>query len=75
MDRCSRTTRIRVARTVAPGNDGASSVMPSTLRVSLVPVPRSYEIDAYGISPSPDPAVYAYIKTTMHRNLFRIPVP
>jgi hypothetical protein len=37
--------------------------------------PGSHEIDAYGISPSPDPAVYAYIKTTMHRNLFRIPVP
>jgi hypothetical protein len=36
--------------------------------------PGSYEINAYGISPGPDPAVYAYVKTTMHRNLFRIPV-
>ncbi len=34
----------------------------------------SYLIDAYGISPSPDPSVYAYVKTTMHRNLFRIPL-
>jgi Tol biopolymer transport system component len=36
--------------------------------------PGSYLIDAYGISPSPDPSVYAYVKTTMHRNLFRIPL-
>ncbi len=34
----------------------------------------SYLIDVYGISPSPDPSVYAYVKTTMHRNLFRIPL-
>ena len=36
--------------------------------------PGSYLIDVYGISPSPDPSVYAYVKTTMHRNLFRIPL-
>jgi len=36
--------------------------------------PGSYLIDAYGISPSPDASVYAYVKTTMHRNLFRIPL-
>ena len=36
--------------------------------------PGSYLIDAYGISPSPDPSVYAYVKATMHRNLFRIPL-
>ncbi|HYR90794.1 MAG TPA: hypothetical protein VE422_42420, partial [Terriglobia bacterium] len=36
--------------------------------------PGSYLIDEYGISPSPDPSVYAYVKTTMHRNLFRIPM-
>jgi eukaryotic-like serine/threonine-protein kinase len=36
--------------------------------------PGSYLIDAYGISPGPDPSVYAYVKTTMHRNLFRIPL-
>ena len=37
--------------------------------------PGSYLVDAYGISPSPDPSVYAYVKTTMHRNLFSIPLP
>ena len=36
--------------------------------------PGSYLLDAYGISPGPDPSVYAYVKTTMHRNLFRIPL-
>lgn len=36
--------------------------------------PGSSLIDVYGISPSPDPSVYAYVKTTMHRNLFRIPL-
>jgi dipeptidyl aminopeptidase/acylaminoacyl peptidase len=34
----------------------------------------SYLIEASDISPSPDPALYAYVKTTMHRNLFRIPL-
>jgi len=36
--------------------------------------PDSYLIDQYAISPGPDPSVYAYVKTTMHRNLFRIPL-
>ena len=36
--------------------------------------PGSYLIDLHAIAPSPDPSVYAYLKTTMHRNLFRIPL-
>jgi hypothetical protein len=32
-------------------------------------------IDAYEISPGPDPSVFAYVKTTVHRNLFRIALP
>ena len=36
--------------------------------------PGSHLVDAYGISPSADPSVYAYVKTTMHRNLFSIPL-
>lgn len=27
------------------------------------------------ISPGPEPSVFAYVKTSMHRNLYRIPVP
>jgi hypothetical protein len=37
--------------------------------------PGSYLVDAYGISPGLDPAIFAYVKTTMHRNLFRITLP
>jgi DNA-binding winged helix-turn-helix (wHTH) protein/Tol biopolymer transport system component len=36
--------------------------------------PGSHLIDRWAISPGPDPSVFAYVKTTMHRNLFRIPV-
>jgi len=36
--------------------------------------PGSYLIDLSAVAPSPDPSVYAYVKTTMHRNLFRIPL-
>lgn len=38
------------------------------------PVPGSLFIDRYGISPGVDASVYAYVKTTMHRNLFQIPL-
>ena len=27
------------------------------------------------ISPGPEPSVFAYVKISMHRNLYRIPVP
>jgi hypothetical protein len=37
--------------------------------------PAARVIDAYRIAPSADPSVYAYVKTTTHRNLFRIPLP
>jgi Tol biopolymer transport system component len=32
------------------------------------------EISQSALAPGPDPTVYAYVKTTMHRNLFRIPI-
>jgi DNA-binding winged helix-turn-helix (wHTH) protein/Tol biopolymer transport system component len=32
-------------------------------------------INGWGISPGPDPSVFAFLKTTMHRNLFQIPLP
>ena len=31
-------------------------------------------IDGWGFSPGPDPSIFAYVKTTVHRNLFRIPL-
>jgi DNA-binding winged helix-turn-helix (wHTH) protein/Tol biopolymer transport system component len=36
--------------------------------------PGSSVINMYAIFPSPDPTIYAYVKNTMHRNLFRIPL-
>ena len=36
--------------------------------------PGSFAIGVYGLSPGPDPSVYAYVRTTMQRNLFRIPL-
>jgi DNA-binding winged helix-turn-helix (wHTH) protein/Tol biopolymer transport system component len=32
-------------------------------------------IDVFEISPGPAPSIFAHVKTTMHRNLFRIPLP
>ena len=37
--------------------------------------PGSRLINRFGTSPGPDPSVFAYVRTTMHRNLFRIPIP
>jgi DNA-binding winged helix-turn-helix (wHTH) protein/Tol biopolymer transport system component len=31
-------------------------------------------LDGWNIAPGPDPSVYAFIKTTVHRNLYRVPV-
>ena len=31
-------------------------------------------IEAWDISPGQDPSIYAYVKTTVHRNLFQIPL-
>jgi Tol biopolymer transport system component len=36
--------------------------------------PGSRLIDGWQFSPGPDPSVFAYVKTTVHRNLFRIPL-
>ena len=36
--------------------------------------PGFHVIEASTIAPGPDPSIYAYVKTTVHRNLFRIPL-
>jgi Tol biopolymer transport system component len=41
----------------------------------LAAFPGSRVIDGYCSSPGTDPSIYAYVKTTAHRNLFRIPLP
>ena len=42
--------------------------------LKLSQYPGSHTIDGYNVSPGPDPSIFAYVKTTMHRNLFRIPL-
>jgi hypothetical protein len=37
--------------------------------------PGARVIDGWGLSPGSDPSVYAYVKTTVHRNLYRIRLP
>jgi hypothetical protein len=41
---------------------------------NLAEFPGSRVLEGWAISPGPDPSVYAYVKTSMHRNLFRIPL-
>jgi phosphoglycolate phosphatase-like HAD superfamily hydrolase len=41
----------------------------------LVALPGSRVIDGDRSSPGTDPSIYAYVKTTVHRNLFRISLP
>jgi hypothetical protein len=36
--------------------------------------PGSRVLEGWAISPGPDASVYAYVKTSMQRNLFRIPL-
>ncbi len=38
-------------------------------------LPGARIVEAYDISPGPDPSVFGYVKTTVHRNLFRIVLP
>jgi hypothetical protein len=38
-------------------------------------IPGSRIVDGYDIAPGPAPHVFAFVKTTVHRNLFRIPLP
>jgi DNA-binding winged helix-turn-helix (wHTH) protein/Tol biopolymer transport system component len=38
-------------------------------------IPGTRLLDGWFLSPGPDPSIFAYVKTTMHRNLYRIPVP
>jgi hypothetical protein len=37
-------------------------------------LPGARLVDGWDVSPGPDPSVFAFTKTNMHRNLFRIPL-
>jgi hypothetical protein len=38
-------------------------------------LPGARVLDRWDIAPGPDPSVFAYTKTAVHRNLYRIPLP
>ncbi len=38
-------------------------------------LPGARLVDEGDISPGSDPSTFAYVKTSVHRNLFRIPLP
>jgi DNA-binding winged helix-turn-helix (wHTH) protein/Tol biopolymer transport system component len=38
-------------------------------------LPGARVLDQWNIAPGPDPSLFAYTKTIVHRNLYRIPVP
>jgi DNA-binding winged helix-turn-helix (wHTH) protein/Tol biopolymer transport system component len=38
-------------------------------------LPGARILDGWDIAPGPDPSVFAYTKTTVHRNLYRISIP
>lgn len=65
-----------VAIPVAPG-ESLPNLPPSGIRGldDAAAFPGSRIIDAWNISPGSDPSIFAYVKTTVHRNLYRIPVP
>jgi hypothetical protein len=41
---------------------------------SLAAFTGSRVLDGWAISPGPDPSLYAFVKTSIQRNLFRIPL-
>jgi Tol biopolymer transport system component len=65
-----------VAIPVPPGD--TLPVLPDKGILSLadgMALPGARLVDEADITPGPDPFTFAYVKTSVHRNLFRIPLP
>ena len=63
-----RTYAVRLAR--------ASALPPAfTDETDVASIPGVLVIPHGGIFPGPTPSLYAYTRTTTHRNIYRIPVP
>jgi Tol biopolymer transport system component len=74
-----RESRESAARTIAipiPPGESLPNLPPSGIQgLNIVStIPGSRVIEAWNVSPGPDPSVFAYVKSTTHRNLFRIPL-
>jgi DNA-binding winged helix-turn-helix (wHTH) protein/Tol biopolymer transport system component len=73
----SRTTRSKTLAIPVPAGGTFPKLPPSGIREpeDAKAIPGTRLLDGWFISPGPEPSVFAYVKTTVHRNLYRIPVP
>jgi Tol biopolymer transport system component len=73
----SRTTRGKTLAIPVPAGEMLPRLPASGIRgpVDAKSIPGTRLLDGWFIAPGPDPSTFAYVKTTMHRNLYRIPVP
>jgi Tol biopolymer transport system component/DNA-binding winged helix-turn-helix (wHTH) protein len=73
----SRTTRSKTLAIPVPAGETFPKLPSSGIREleDAKVIPGTRVLDGWFISPGPEPSVFAYVKTTVHRNLYRIPVP
>jgi hypothetical protein len=73
----SQTTRAKTLAIPIPPGEALPNLPESGIRAldAEAAFPGSRVIEAWHISPGRDPPVFVYVKTTVHRNLFRIPLP
>jgi DNA-binding winged helix-turn-helix (wHTH) protein/Tol biopolymer transport system component len=75
VERPSRTSTGKTAAIPIPAGGTFPNLPPSGIRLEdALSIPGARAIFGFNISPGPDPSVFAYVKTTVHRNLFRIPL-
>jgi DNA-binding winged helix-turn-helix (wHTH) protein/Tol biopolymer transport system component len=73
----SQTSRGKTLAIPIPTGETLPNLPSSGIRgpEDMKALPGSRLLDAWGISPGPDPSIFAITKTTLHRNLFRISLP
>jgi len=73
----SRTSRSKTLAIPAPTGETFPQLPSSGIRgpEDAKAIPGTRLLDGWFISPGPDPSTFAYVKTTMHRNLYRILTP
>jgi Tol biopolymer transport system component len=73
----SQTTRSKTLAIPVPAGETLPKLPSSGIRgpEDAKAIPGTRLLDGWFIAPGPEPAVFAYVKTTMHRNLYRIPLP
>jgi hypothetical protein len=77
VERSSRTSTGKTVAIPVPPGQTFPNLPASGIRgiEDAKALPGARVLDRYDISPGLDPSVYAYTKTTVHRNLYRISVP